>query len=163
MEALARVTAAPVTLSINGRDVILDGLGAKDFGAIEQEILRLRKDPLAVVAPHLAAIPEALAEKLLNRAYKDAKAENRVTPEEAREWIDGLTGLSFCFWYCLEKRYPGEFSKAAIFEWLEGVDEEELERLKALRDQAAAIDTAGNSTGPAQRRRRRAKRRRRRK
>ena len=163
MEGLSRITGAPVKIKICGEDVLLDGMTIQDYGAVEQEMLKRRREPIAIVAPYLEQMPEAMAEKLLNRAYKDSKSANRVSAEELQEWIDSLEGVSFCFWLKLEQRYPNRFAQNVIWDWFAELDDEQLEQLKADRDAASGLGSAGNSIGPAQRRKRRRARRRRRK
>ena len=92
-------------------------------------------------------MPPEIAQRLAERAYRDAVKTDDVPLEEVVEWLETLEGLSFTIWLSLEKRYPGEFTPGGCLEVLNSLTDKQVEELK---DQQAAIsgtDAAGNPSG----------------
>lgn len=147
MDGVARPSGAGVTITFGGETLILEALTLKDFGLIENHLLSQRQNPLLVVRDVIGDLPPEMADKLLDKAYRDAKKMNEVAAEEVAEWIDTFNGMAFSLWLSLEKRYAGRFTLDNVLEIMEAISEEELEDLKNLRDQAAGLDELGNSTG----------------
>jgi len=149
-DGIAGPTGAGVPVEFGGETLILDPLTLKDFGLIERHLLRRRKNPLEVVREAVKDLPPDLAEKLLERAYEDAKKESVIPASEVVEFLDSLEGVAFSYWIMFEKRYPGKFSIDQCLDIMQGLSEEELEERKRARDEASGLDVRGNSAGQTQ-------------
>jgi hypothetical protein len=147
MDGVARPSGAGVTITFGGETLILEALTLKDFGLIENHLLSQRENPLMVVRDVIGDLPPEMADKLLDKAYRDAKKMNEVSAEEVAEWMDTFKGMAFSMWLCLEKRYKDRFTLETVLDVMDSLDEEDLDNLKNLRDQAAGLDESGNSTG----------------
>lgn len=155
MNGLSRASGAPVPITFAGKKLLLDPLGLRDFGTIENYMLDARPNPLEVVAATVQKFDDSgnhkLAEKLLERAYEDAKKNNKIPPEEVAAWIDTVEGVGFTIWLSLSKRYGSEYPMELCMDIVQQLAEdniEGLEKLKEQRDMASTLDEAGNSTGP---------------
>jgi hypothetical protein len=176
MEGLARVTGAPVTVSFLGRDVLLDPLRLRDFGALEQYLLKNRpnlivqasqaarlitrqaKEEAAAISakdPDRAAKVQALieeaqsqADSVLNKAIGQSAKIGKISHEEMAQWLDTVEGMAYCFWLKLSQRYGIDaFSLDAVTAEFEKMTDEAFAEMLAARDQAAGTDLLGNSTG----------------
>ena len=147
MDGVARAAGSGVSIEFNGRTLILAPLSLKDFGLIENHLLSQQLNPLDLVKVVVKDLPPELAAGLLRDAYKDAKQMNMISAAAVAEWIDTFDGMAYTMWVCLNKTYPNEFELADVVQIMQELTEDELERMKNLRDQASGIDELGNSTG----------------
>jgi hypothetical protein len=165
MDGLARAVGAGVPITFDGIDMVLEPLTLKDFGVIEQYLLKEKRPNILTDAVRAAAaIPddlpkserERLSRQLLEVAAHEASKFNRISADEVAAWLDTIEGVIFTVWLLLERRKPGEYSLADVAAKIEALGgdktqgelSEQQAALRAARDQASGIDTMGNSTGP---------------
>lgn len=147
MDGLGRPAGAGLTIEFNGETLILSPLTLKDFGLIEQHLLSKRTNPLEMVKQHLADMPIEVATALAKEAYNDARKMNVVPADEVGEWIDSFEGLVYCFWLMIRKEHGDKYSLEQITEVMDAMSEQDLIRMKEMRDKASGTDELGNSTG----------------
>jgi len=168
MDGLGRAIGAGVPIQFSGETLILDPVTVSDFGLIEQELLSRRPNPMDLTrkeaqafildAAKLGSSAEdeflrkqyiAMAEKIMADGMAAARKANGIKPTEVAEWLDTFDGVQFTLWLKLDQRYPDRFfTLDKIKEVMQSMQEDEIERLKKLRDQASGLDELGNSTGP---------------
>src|SRR4051794_16549112 len=103
MDGLAQMAGAAATLVIGGQTYRLGPLRARDYAEIEQQVVAERADPLAMLGPRLAGLPEAWQRHLLSEAYRDLRRGNRASAEEVAEWLETPRGQVFEFWLALRR------------------------------------------------------------
>lgn len=167
MDGLGRAAGSGVPIEFGGETLILNRITIRDFGLIEQHLLKDRPNPIDAARKEAqqfildaAGLKDsaqdeflrkqyiAMAEKIMADGLAAARKSNVMKPQEVAEWIDTLPGLQFTIWLKLDQRYPGKFSMEKVGEIMEKLADGEVDRLKKLRDQAAGVDELGNSTGP---------------
>ena len=94
----------------------------------------------------LVGQPELL-EKMIESSMAAARKVAVVSDEEFAAYIDTIDGLAMSVWLALDRRYPKKFSRDDVLKIVGEMDRQEQERLFRVRDQAAGMDSLGNSTG----------------
>ena len=147
MDGLARMAGAPVFVEIDGRQYELSPLQIKDFGAIEHHLLSKRVNPVEQVIPLLSGLTPDQQKVLLQEAYRELRATNKVPASEVAKWMDSMDGVGFTIWLCLRKKHP-EMTLERIEAWVQREGDRALAELVARRDQASGTDLLGNSIAP---------------
>ena len=106
VDGLHELTAAPLTLDVGGRTYLLSPLRARDYGEIERRMLLDRPKALDIVLPRLAELNEQQQRHLLELAYRDERAGNRVSLEELQQWLTTVEGRLYKFWLMLRRAQP---------------------------------------------------------
>lgn len=149
MSELALPIGSGISIKWEGQTYILEPLTLKDFGVIEHECLRRKRDTkMQTVVSLYGKIPDEMFVAQLDKVR--AESEKMVVADvEVQEWIDSTRdGLCFTLWLALDRRYPGKFSLERMLEVMYAqVTEEQMAALLAARDQACGLDDAGKDTG----------------
>lgn len=148
MDGISRAIGAPGRISFNGKEYLLDPLGLEDYGTIENEIIKERRDDLInLAASCYGRFPPEAAEKTRKEAFAEAAKIRSIPPEEIHEWMNTVKGLAFTVWLGLHKRHPGEIDLTQAVKIVEQMSMDTQDELRRVRDQVSGIDEAGNSTG----------------
>lgn len=154
MEGVSRPAGSGVPIEWKGETLVLEPLGLKQWGEIEQYLLKQKPDPIKVAArikKELGPLAPETEEKLTAEAYRDARQGNYATEQEVMTFARSQQGLAFCFWLCFERRYPGRFKLQETTEVIDSMSPQELEEKFNELLQASGLDQRGNSTGPPRR------------
>lgn len=143
MDGLARVSGAPTYLDIDGVRYEISPLAVRDFGAIEQRLLQVRKQRFL---DSLEGLSDEDRRFLLEKWYSDLKTGNSISPSEVSRWIDSVEGTAFSVWLCIRKGHP-DVSLKTVEDYLEREGDKALAKLQQLRDQATGTDELGNGIG----------------
>ena len=146
MDGMGRAAGSPVVMKLGGKDYKMSALTLRDFGTIEQHLLRKRPNVLKVVGEAVKDLPAEHAKLLLDKAYEDMKRGNTIPATEVAEWVDTFEGMVFSVWLAISKNHP-ELALDDVMDIMSSMTEEEMEELKELRDVASGLDESGNSTG----------------
>lgn len=152
---LSRAAGGGVPIKFKGEDIILPPITMETVATVKQHLLRQRKPAQVVLREHIEALgdlatPE-LIEKMVADSMKAGRELNIVTDAELAQYIDTVDGVGMTLWVAFEEKYPGRFTKQEVMEVITQMAEKKPEEYKDLvdaRDQAAAWDERGNSTGP---------------
>jgi len=149
MEGLARAAGSPVPVRFRGEMILIPPFTYKDIGTVENYILSKRRNPLDVMREMLAdkTLSEAMQEKVVAEAYKDAKAAATVTAEEYGRFAGSRAGVTFILWMLINKQYPGRFTLDQVETILDEMQPEDAAALKRATEMASGTDELGNSTG----------------
>jgi hypothetical protein len=101
MDGLARASGAPVVINFNGEDLILDPMTLRDYGAIEQEILRGRPNVIEKASEAAKKISDEADEQARQLLSGDAEPTDAVKAaakricEQAQKRADALMNKAF--------------------------------------------------------------------
>ncbi len=167
MDGMSRAAGSPTTIKFQGREYLLRGLSAEDWGTIESYMLSLRPNPLAIAQDaaittsirvedeaakftdprareRFLAQAQRIIEKSMELALAEARAKNTVSGEEVFEFLQSPRGVAYAFWVCFEKQYPKEFKLEQMFELFEEMGDEERSRLADQLGEASGVGSLGN-------------------
>lgn len=153
MDGLSRAIGAGSSITVKGRTYKLRALTLEDFGEVEQHILSQRPDPFAPLHRDLEGLPEAVVNRLVDNAYREARKSNKVTGTELTDFLNTVDGIKFSIWLCLRGCGYGvetlEDAERLLTDMIEEASDpsEAIADFKRRRDMASGIDEAGNSTG----------------
>jgi hypothetical protein len=107
MDRLHELCATGSEVELEGRVYRLGSIArACDWAEIQKRIIEGRPDPLELVRPRLAGLPEAMARQLLELAYEDLKRVRSVTSDEIVDWMHTARGTVYCLWMALRDHHP---------------------------------------------------------
>lgn len=134
MDGLSHITTpVPRTVSIRGRRLTISPLTLDMWGEVERRIVEKQPNPLAMVAKVAADLPEGLARELLGRAYDDARAGTRSTPEAEAAFLRSREGLALLLWVSTRVAEPS-LTEEEVRELVWGCTPDDLERLSQSLD-----------------------------
>jgi len=139
--------AAPAELTLGGRRFRADPRIARHYGEMEQHILSLRPNPIAVAKDSMALFegdPDIQTE-LLRLAMAEASRAKAVTRGELAEWMNSIDGTVFVTWLSIRDGAPDvtrEQVQAWMLEEIESVAVKLAEQA-GLTEDAAADQAAG--------------------
>lgn len=149
MAGLALPMGSEGTIKWQGETYRLAPLALKDFGTIQIELLkRKRERKLNTVVSLCSKIPDHLFMEMLDKVRNECDGLT-INDHEVSRWMDGdREGICFTLWLSLEKNYPGKFKLDEMMAVMcDQISEEELLKLVATRDQVNGLDEAGKDTG----------------
>lgn len=149
MAGLALPMGSDVTIKWQGDTYRLAPLTLRDFGTIEHELLkRKREQKLGITLALHGKIPDELFVQQLDKTREESEKLS-VSDLDVQGWMDAdREGVAFTLWLSLEKNYAGKFKLEEMTDVLVAqVSEEELMKLIAARDQVNGLDDAGKDTG----------------
>jgi hypothetical protein len=148
-DGLSRAAGSPLVWKVRGEDYVISPLTVKDFAFIEQTILAARPDPIETalkVYDRLAEKHPEQAQRILDKAYEDAKQTNKVTPGEIEDWLKTSDGITTGLWLSFKKTRK-EMKREEVDKMLVDLTQDEVLKLMALQRQASGTDERGNLTG----------------
>jgi len=95
VESLSTITAAPVPITVAGRQYLMSPLTLADYGTIEAALRRERAGRPADTAPSVEHGDDSETETLLP-----------VPPEEMAQWMSSAAGMTLVLWLTLRKQHP---------------------------------------------------------
>lgn len=148
--ALARAAGAGVSAIIGGKRFLIHPLCLRDYGIVENEILKSRVNPVEAarlaIQANQGSFDDQQADYLLTKAYRDAATRNKATDEEILSWIDSRSGLSFTLWLAIRK------DQVIDCEWLESeisnLNKDRALELARYRDIASGVNEFVNYDWP---------------
>jgi len=148
MDGLSRASGAGATVDWNGKSYRVGSFGLEDWGAVEAHLIRLkRKQKMQVVIDLRDDLPADLWNEKYQEARREAELISAITPEEVMAWVDTREGACFTLHLLLDRQYPGEFKLSDMLSFIHKMKDTEFDSMLLARDQAAGLDTPGNSTG----------------
>jgi hypothetical protein len=165
--------AAPVPMTIGGKQYQARALRGKDYAQIEQHMLGLRPNPIKIVKDNWAALAEQpdLQQQMLQVAMAEACRVKSVSFKDAQEWMDSLEGTVYVTWLqvkqengsvTLEEIRDGVYKdieermqslvSSDLFREEEAEPQAQQQILQEMQEQlnrASGEDELGNSTGPS--------------
>jgi hypothetical protein len=152
---LATAFGATTTVRLCGRDYTVGPIDLEAMIACAGEMKKRAGDPFESLMPKLAALPEALAEKMFREALSRHNGMAKASPQSALIWaLDDPDGLAFLLWHLIDCRQAGVLPReAAILYLLEmrwGRPEEYAALIEQVAD-CAGIHTLGEAAAAVHR------------
>jgi hypothetical protein len=152
MDGIGKVVAACAPVPIAGRTYLLAPLTLARIGAVEQHLLDLRRHPVDMIEPALAAAGDGVLARLLYlEAYEEIEANklHRLIPfDDFRAWIDTADGVAMTAWLCLP---GGPFPALEDAEaWVMRASRAEIKRVIRVRDLVSGFDLLSRLDWPLQ-------------
>lgn len=152
MDGISRPAGSGVPVTIDGRDVILEAFRLEDFGVVENHMRAKLPNliEMAAKAASVEGVSESLADKIIDKAFAEARKIHSIPPGEVLEFLNTPEGLALGVWICLERSYPGQFTMSNTFKYIQDLAEKktvEFNELKRKRDMISGLGDEGNSTG----------------
>lgn len=157
-ENLSRIAGSSVRIEMFGRSLKLPAATMKDFGEVENEMLRANMDRAIEVADRIRQRGGPRAKQKADEVMRQANLIHSYSIDKIMNFIGETTkGHAALFWVLLEKNYPGEFTpqeiEVELLEYLR-TDPRKYQQLAAALMQISNLDDRGNSPGQAERKRR---------
>ncbi len=145
-DTLPRAAGSDSSIVINGKTYFISPLDLDDLGALENELLKKRKNPIRMVAECRDVLDDETYEMLMKQAYSDARKENRVSQEEIDAFLLTTEGMILATYKCVFHKHPGlefEFFKNELLKQGEVAMQSTIDTALAV----SGLDETGNSTG----------------
>jgi hypothetical protein len=120
--------------TLQGKTYTLSPFTVDDLRQLAAKCKAQYANPLEVVGAVYDKLPEAMRKELTDRAYQDAVRGGDPTIYQMAQGLDSIDGVVESLLLSIGKRHP-EVTAQEIVDFIADLPEDEIEKLKIMRDQ----------------------------